>query len=145
MKLSPSSVGRAPEGGRAQKIGVSVRVGRDVGAPHSRYRVRKRAPDSETTYGQEPKKKPAERSAFPMSLRIILASILLTVVYSVASAQVPLPTDLSIQPPGTGVPADDAAFSGAWGNGAWEGSTPTALIVEQVDAEGTAKVIYARG
>ena len=56
-----------------------------------------------------------------------------------------MPTDLSIQPPGAGVPAADAAFSGAWGNGAWDGSIPTALIVEQVDEDGTAKVIYARG
>ena len=80
-----------------------------------------------------------------MSLRFILASVMMTAVYSIASAQVPLPTDLSIQPPGTDVPAEDAAFSGAWGNGAWDGSTPTALIVEQVDEDGTAKVIYARG
>jgi dienelactone hydrolase len=80
-----------------------------------------------------------------MSLRFILASVLLSAMCSVASAQVSLPTDLSIQPPSASVPAEDAAFSGAWGNGAWDGSTPTALIVEQIDADGTARVIYARG
>jgi dienelactone hydrolase len=63
----------------------------------------------------------------------------------VAWSQAPLPPDLAIQPPAASVPAEDAAFSGAWGNGAWDGSIPTALIVEQVDADGTAKAIYARG
>lgn len=80
-----------------------------------------------------------------MSLRTTLASVMLTAVYTVASAQVPLPSDLLIRPPGTGVPPEDAAFSGAWGNGAWNGTTPTAFIVEQVEEDGTAQVIYARG
>ncbi len=80
-----------------------------------------------------------------MKLRFVLAVILLFTSRGVAWPQVPLPTDLSIQPPGASVPAADTAFSGAWGNGAWDGSTPTALIVEQVDEDGTAKVIYARG
>jgi hypothetical protein len=76
---------------------------------------------------------------------VILFIVMLSAVCSAASAQAPLPADLSIQPPGAGVPAADAAFSGAWGNGAWGGSIPTALIVEQIDGDGTAKVIYARG
>ena len=80
-----------------------------------------------------------------MRLRHVCASVILSAVCNVARAQVPLPADLSIQPPGEGVPVADAAFSGAWGNGAWRGTTPTALIVEQVDQDGTAKVIYARG
>lgn len=80
-----------------------------------------------------------------MSLRIALVTVMLIAVYGVASAQVPLPTDLLIRPPGTSVPPEDAAFSGAWGNGAWDGSTPTAVIVEQIDEDGIAKVIYTRG
>jgi dienelactone hydrolase len=76
---------------------------------------------------------------------VIFVIVMLSAVCGVASAQVPLPTDLSIQPPGAGVPAADAAFSGAWGNGAWGGSIPTALIVEQIDETGTAQVLYARG
>src|SRR5579863_5743169 len=51
-----TKVGRAPEGGRALEVRVSVRVGRDAGARYSHHRVRNRAPDSENTYGQEPKK-----------------------------------------------------------------------------------------
>jgi len=80
-----------------------------------------------------------------MRLRIALASVMLSAVCSLACAQVPLPTDLSIQTPAATVPADDAAFSGAWGNGAWGGIAPTALIVEQVDGDGTVQLIYARG
>jgi len=80
-----------------------------------------------------------------MGLRFILACVMLSAMSSLASAQVPLPSDLSIRTPGPDVPAADAAFSGAWGNGAWYGLTQTALIVEQVDQDGTAKVIYARG
>jgi hypothetical protein len=80
-----------------------------------------------------------------MQLRFVLAVVLLFASRGVAWPQVPLPTDLSIQPPDAGVPAADAAFSGGWGNGAWDGSAPTALIVEQVGEDGTAKVIYARG
>lgn len=43
------------------------------------------------------------------------------------------------------MPAEDAALSGAWGSGAWGGFTPTALIVEHIDEDGTAKVVCARG
>src|ERR1700761_4838431 len=80
-----------------------------------------------------------------MSLRFVLASVLFFAWYRIACAQVPLPTDLSIKSPAADVPAEDAAFSGAWGDGAWDGSTPTALVVEQVNENGAAKVIYARG
>ena len=80
-----------------------------------------------------------------MCLRLASVSALYFALCGVAWAQVLLPTDLSIQPPGAGVPAEDATFSGAWGNGAWDGSIPTAFIVEQVEEDGTAKVIYARG
>ena len=42
------------------------------------------------------------------------------------------------------VPQNIAGFAGAW-KGAWGGSLPTALVVEQVDSNGTAKVIYSWG
>jgi hypothetical protein len=80
-----------------------------------------------------------------MKLRFVLAVVLFVASRGVAWPQVPLPTNLLIQPPGADVPAADATFSGAWGNGAWDASAPTALIVEQVDEDGTAKVIYASG
>jgi pimeloyl-ACP methyl ester carboxylesterase len=74
-----------------------------------------------------------------------LVAVLLSATCGLARAQVPLPTDFSIQPPAAGVPAAYAVFSGAWGNGAWYGRIPTALIVERVAADGTAEVIYAGG
>jgi hypothetical protein len=80
-----------------------------------------------------------------MRSRSVLASVPFVVAFGCARAQVPLPPDLSIETPGSSVPAEDAAFSGAWGNGAWSGNIPTALIVEQIAADGTAEAIYARG
>lgn len=80
-----------------------------------------------------------------MNLRFIIAGVLLLTLCRAAWAQVPLPSDLSVQPPSADVLPEYAAFSGAWGNGAWYGSIPTALIVERVDEDGTARVIYARG
>lgn len=62
-----------------------------------------------------------------------------------ARAQVPLPADLAIDPPSPAVPADDAALSGAWGNDAWEGVLPAAVVVEHIDAQDEATVVYAVG
>ncbi len=62
-----------------------------------------------------------------------------------AAAQVPLPPDLHITPPGSEVPAEVARFSGGWGNAAWGGVLPTALVVERVEADGAATVVYAIG
>jgi hypothetical protein len=80
-----------------------------------------------------------------MSLRLVLAAVLLLAVCGTAWSQVPLPPDVMIRPPDADVPAADAAFSGAWGNDAWSGRIPTALVVEQVNADGTVKVVYTRG
>ncbi len=80
-----------------------------------------------------------------MKCHAVLLCVLLTTAYGSARAQVPLPADLSIEAPGTDVPAADAAFSGAWGNGAWDGFRPNALIVEQIAADGTARLVYALG
>jgi dienelactone hydrolase len=79
-----------------------------------------------------------------------LVAVLLAVACGIARAQVPLPTDLSIQLPGGRVPAAYPAFSGAWGNGAWTAEVgpsliPTALVVARVASDGTAQVIYAGG
>jgi dienelactone hydrolase len=57
-------------------------------------------------------------------------------------AQTALPDDTSIAPPPTA--PDLAAFSGAW-LGAWGGELPTALIVEQINSNSTAQVIYSWG
>lgn len=80
-----------------------------------------------------------------MRFCFVLSLVLLFAVRGVAWPQVPLLVDFSIQPPSAGVAAADAAFSGAWGNAAWYGSIPTALIAEQIADDGTAEVIYARG
>jgi pimeloyl-ACP methyl ester carboxylesterase len=77
-------------------------------------------------------------------------AVILGVACGISRAQVPLPSALSIQPPGGGVPATYAAFSGAWGNGAWTAEVgpsrvPTALVVTRVASDGTAQVIYAGG
>ena len=61
----------------------------------------------------------------------------------------PLPTDITITPPAADVPADVARFSGAWG-GVWTGPTGaggpcTTLVVEEVFANGYARVVYSIG
>ena len=59
-------------------------------------------------------------------------------------AQTPLPDDMKIVSPPSTVAQDAAAFSGAW-LGAWGGELPTALVVERVRSNGTARVIYSWG
>src|SRR5215467_13016052 len=61
----------------------------------------------------------------------------------------PLPADTTITPAGADVPTDVARFSGAWG-GVWTGSTGaggpcTTLVVEEVFANGYARVVYSIG
>jgi dienelactone hydrolase len=62
-----------------------------------------------------------------------------------AAAQVPMPPDLRIEAPGPEVPADAARLVGAWGDAAWNGVLPHALVVERVRADGAADVVYATG
>src|ERR1017187_108890 len=59
-------------------------------------------------------------------------------------AQAPLPSDISLISPSPTIAHNIAAFSGAW-RGAWGGSFPTALVVEQINQDGTARVIYSWG
>lgn len=62
-----------------------------------------------------------------------------------ADCPVPLPGDVLIVAPDPGMPQDLAAFVGQWKNGRWNGSLCGALIVERVEADGTAHTIYAWG
>src|SRR5438874_119120 len=61
-----------------------------------------------------------------------------------AQAQTALPDDISLAPPSSTVAQDVAAYSGAW-LGAWGGDPPTALVIEQINSNGTAHVIYSWG
>jgi len=67
---------------------------------------------------------------------------------SECSRTTPLPADTTITPPGADVPADVARFSGACG--VWTGRTGTGgpcttLVVEEVLANGYARVVYSIG
>lgn len=90
--------------------------------------------------------------------RPAVAFVCLTLLSAVASAQVP-PTvaepqsgrvfcDQSvgyrIADPAT-VPERYRSFLGAWSDAAWDANTCAALIVENIDPDGTASVIYAYG
>src|SRR3954464_13344122 len=76
---------------------------------------------------------------------VVIACAGLAASSSFASAQGPVPGDLSLPPPGPEVPAAIARFSGAWAGGAWDGAVPAALIVEALAADGQAVVGVAWG
>src|SRR5262249_6556524 len=85
--------------------------------------------------------------------RLIASSAvaILTTALLVSAAQAkdctretPLPDDVKITPPGANVPADLAGFAGAW-TGIWDGEICTALVVEELFANGVARVVYSRG
>lgn len=82
-------------------------------------------------------------------MKALLKTSLIVVILGVWSlisspAQTALPDDISITPPSSAVATNAAAFSGAW-LGAWGGELSTALIVEQINSNGTARVIYSWG
>ena len=56
-----------------------------------------------------------------------------------------LPADVAVRPAAPNVPANCAAFLGAWGNGRWNGERTAEIWVESVDADCRARAIYARG
>ena len=58
--------------------------------------------------------------------------------------ETPLPADVKLTSPGTNVPDDRARFAGAW-TGVWDGDVCSALVVEEVFANGVARVVYSRG
>ena len=74
--------------------------------------------------------------------RVILVGVLFLCA-SAALAEVPLPDDVKLTPPPSGLREDVAAFSGRW-SGVWLGDLEAMLIVEEIDAD-KAKVIYAWG
>lgn len=78
-------------------------------------------------------------------MRAALAAVLCWLVGPMAFAQIPLPDDLALTPPGDSVPADIAAFAGGWGFDAWGGILSHVLVVERVGADGSAEVVYAIG
>ena len=59
-------------------------------------------------------------------------------------AQTPLPNDVSLASPSFAIKNDIAVFAGAW-HGAWNGSLPTVLIVEHINKDGTATLLYSWG
>ena len=62
-----------------------------------------------------------------------------------ATNRVALPKAIIVTPPNNEVSSDLAKFSGAWAGDAWNGSTPNALVVEKVNEDGSANVIFAWG
>lgn len=59
-------------------------------------------------------------------------------------AQCPLPEDMALKAPGSGVATNLAWFAGAW-SGFWDGAQPTVLVVERIDTNGVARVVYSWG
>lgn len=72
--------------------------------------------------------------------------MLLAMTATDALAQgLPLPPDLVVAPPTSDVPEPVARFAGYWGDGYWNGDFPHGLVVERVDRDGNASVVYAIG
>jgi pimeloyl-ACP methyl ester carboxylesterase len=59
--------------------------------------------------------------------------------------QVALPAQIEMVAPTKDVPSELSVFSGAWSGDGWNGVVPTALVVEKVDRDGLASVIFAWG
>lgn len=75
---------------------------------------------------------------------LAFASIVVAVASAQLPATVPLPADLNIVPPDSGVPPGQAKFSGKW-FGVWGGNVlEHVLVVEEINQSG-AKVVYAYG
>ncbi len=67
-------------------------------------------------------------------------------VYALAeSCETPLPDDVNIRTPAADVPEKYTGFSGRWGPGKWDGELCHVLVVETIDPEGEAEVIYSWG
>lgn len=61
------------------------------------------------------------------------------------SPQILLPSDLAMPSIAVDVPAEVAAFGGVWGGDGWQGLLPHVLVVERINSDGTAEVVYALG
>jgi hypothetical protein len=91
-------------------------------------------------------------------MRPALACACLLLLTAVAAAQLPQPPTepqpsrvfceqsvaYRVSDPAT-VPESYRGFLGAWSDAAWDANTCAALIVENIDPDGTASVIYAYG
>ncbi len=73
---------------------------------------------------------------------VLFASI---VYASAESCETPLPDDVNIRTPAADVPEKYAGFLGRWGPGKWDGELCHVLVVETIDSEGEAEVIYSWG
>lgn len=62
-----------------------------------------------------------------------------------AECDTPLPDDIKIVPPSASVPAKLAKFVGRWGPSKWDGKLCHNLVVEEVTADGKARLIYSWG
>lgn len=62
-----------------------------------------------------------------------------------AAALISLPDDIKVVPPAAEIAPEWQAFSGLWSGDAWDGGTPTGLVVEQISKDGRAQVVYIWG
>ena len=84
--------------------------------------------------------------AFAVILFGIFCIPFASAVYASAeSCKTPLPDDVNIRTPTADVPEKYAVFSGRWGPGKWDGELCHVLVVESIDSEGEAEVIYSWG
>jgi hypothetical protein len=79
------------------------------------------------------------------AIAILATALLVATAHAMdCVSETPLPADVKLTLPGTNVPADLARFAGAW-TGVWDGDVCSALVVEEVFANGVARVVYSRG
>lgn len=76
---------------------------------------------------------------------IFYALFAFAVYASAESCEFPLPDNVNIRTPSADVPERYAGFSGRWGPGKWDDELCHVLVVETVDSEGEAEVIYSWG
>ena len=77
---------------------------------------------------------------------IILLPLLIYLLIGCATTQterIPLPNDVRIIPPSSGIPKEATVFSGKW-SGVWDGILKHILVVEEINPP-EANVIYAWG
>lgn len=55
------------------------------------------------------------------------------------------PAAVAVSPPPAGTPPNIAAFSGVWGPAKWDGVLCHVLVVQKVEADGTAEYRYIHG
>jgi len=79
-------------------------------------------------------------------INFIFLALFLASLYCPAHAEpVPLPEDLNVVQPISDIPKEIASFSGVWVGGSWDGVLPHILVVERIESNGNASVIYAIG